>query len=376
MSYEITLDYLPVGYATTNTKEGKEAKFNGQGFSSTDEGDDFIVLLEGMPTTALSKIATTVPFSPSTVDHLLVIIRRDQSATVYLNELTITLGVKTKRDTEKGQLIFEDDIADIERLTFEGVSIPKDAGYFFLFSTGWRKGLVYDFGPLLSYPSQPFVDRNYDLEPLLGRYAAYLQFQHLFNITNVEWAQLLGQKWFPFISLKVETVKNMLRYVKTGSSVDDLLMPISKEIVSNAAIIKTNWQSNPVFADHVVMFEKALDEYLEEDYISANAILYPRIEGLLRTYHQIVNPSGGTSQDKLVDSAIGVLPSSKRWMLLPEKFDHYLRQVYFESFDRINPSNLSRHSVAHGVAPAMLFDLKAATIGFLTLQQLSYYLHV
>jgi hypothetical protein len=59
---------------------------------------------------------------------------------------------------------------------------------------------------------------------------------------------------------------------------------------------------------------------------------------------------------------------------LPNNFQCYLEEVYFANFDPRNPDVLSRHSVAHGVAVAQDFSLKAATIGLLILDQLSFYL--
>jgi hypothetical protein len=42
-------------------------------------------------------------------------------------------------------------------------------------------------------------------------------------------------------------------------------------------------------------------------------------------------------------------------LLLPDNFVHYLREVYFANFDPKNPNVFSRHSIAHGVAPAADF---------------------
>jgi hypothetical protein len=61
-------------------------------------------------------------------------------------------------------------------------------------------------------------------------------------------------------------------------------------------------------------------------------------------------------------------------LLLPNNFRRYLEDVYFAHFDPNNPDVLSRHSVAHGVAPADDYSLKGASVGLLILDQLSFYL--
>jgi hypothetical protein len=52
----------------------------------------------------------------------------------------------------------------------------------------------------------------------------------------------------------------------------------------------------------------------------------------------------------------------------------FLKDVYFAGFDPVSPSGLSRHTVAHGVAPSEDFNLKSGTMGFLILEQIRYYL--
>jgi hypothetical protein len=153
-----------------------------------------------------------------------------------------------------------------------------------------------------------------------------------------------------------------------------MLDDIANDVSRNADIMRQRWKTMPVFADHISIFNHALDRYIEGDYISATALLYPRIEGVMRTHHQNVNPAQKPSADNLVTSAVNIASLVPRNMLLPERFDHYLREVYFKNFDPSNPTDLSRHTASHGVTPAHLFDRKGATLGFLIAEQMSYYL--
>ena len=96
----------------------------------------------------------------------------------------------------------------------------------------------------------------------------------------------------------------------------------------------------------------------------------------MRNFHLSKNPSERASQGNLVRSVIdhgetARLPFS---LALPKKFRNYLTDIYFAGFVPQNPQGLSRHTVSHGVAPAAEFSKKGATLGFLTLLQLSCYL--
>jgi hypothetical protein len=320
-------------------------------------------------------LISSANFKPSTVDHLLVIIRRDKTATVYVNELNFKLSVQVKRGIEKIEKdapVYDDNIADIERVIIDNVSIPSDAGFAFLFSHGWRKGLFYDFSPLAS---ETLENRNYDLEVLLGHYWSYLAFQYFFKIRDSEWDQMFNQKWFPFISLQPTTIQSIINHIRAGWDIDELLEPIAREVADGAESMREKWKRNEIFHDHLSLLDKGLERFLAQDYISAISILYPRIEGVMRTHHMRVNPSvSKQSQENLIISSIKGQGITPRNLLLPERFDCYLKKIYFASFNPTNLSVLSRHSVAHGVAPVDLFDLKAATISLLILEQLSFYL--
>ena len=150
---------------------------------------------------------------------------------------------------------------------------------------------------------------------------------------------------------------------------------IAREVADCAESMRETWKRNEIFRDHLSFLDKGLERFLAQDYISAISILYPRIEGVMRTHHMRVNPSVSKhSPENLVISSIKGQGITPRNLLLPERFDRYLTKIYFAGFNPKNPSVLSRHSVAHGVAPVDLFNLKAATISLLILEQLSFYL--
>ncbi|QDV37707.1 hypothetical protein [Tautonia plasticadhaerens] len=213
MSIEVKTDGVPAGYTIKGARSGELCPVIVREFTSSEDGDLFISRLEGLPSELIGLLPSENRIFCSMVDNLLAIIRRDRTATLYVNELAIRLGIRAKRAIQAGQAILDDDIADIEDFGFVGVEIPLDAGIVVLFSQGWRKGLYYDLGSL---HGEVATSRDYDLGRMLAQHYAYLGFQHLFKITDEEWAELLAHQWFPFISLRQSTIKDMIGKVRSG----------------------------------------------------------------------------------------------------------------------------------------------------------------
>ena len=371
MPYQIQLDHLPLGYAATAARPGEKVWVCSRRFVSSEDGAEFLTLIEGFPSDVVGKLSQAPGISCSTIDHMLVVIRRDKTATVYVNELKMTVEMQSKRDLKAGEAVFVDDIADIRGLRIDGVEIPPDSGVAFVFSKGWRKGYFFDFEPLHG------TAREYDFEKQSAQYLAYLFFQHMFGLSDEDWGTLFQQGWFPFISLKEETVKQILACVRNAWSVDELhLDAIVNEVESLLEPKLEGWRKNTVFKDHIRLIERAIERYREGDYESPCAILYPRIEGIMHSHQKLADGRGTRKQTRLVRSVMDAGKKGRHTysLLLPEKFQHYLQDVYFADFDPDDPQGLSRHTVAHGVAPEEEFSRKGATIGFLLLAQLSYYL--
>jgi hypothetical protein len=379
MPYEITFENLPAGYAVSSGREGEQVPLAIREFTSSEDGDLFINRLEGIPSEIIRMLPSKSRIKSSIVDHMLVIIRQDKTATVYVNEIFFLAEIINKgRDVEAGQPIYADDIADIRKLSFKDknlkdIIIPPDAGILFLFSEGWRKGLYYDFKPLVG--KNPEL-RDYDLEMLCGQFSAYLGFQHLFKVSEDEWNTLIAQQWFPFISLKKRTIEEIVNYARNKWDIDALTEKIANEVAGMIPALLNKWEKNKLFELHFALFKQAAERFLEKDYISATAILYPRIEGLMRTYHLASNKTAKPTQKNLVASVVQAKAPERHdhSLLLPNNFRRYLEEVYFANFDPNDPKVLSRHTVSHGVAPAENFSLKGSIIGLLILDQLSFYI--
>ncbi|MBI3941719.1 MAG: hypothetical protein HY326_01795 [Chloroflexi bacterium] len=373
MPFEITFEMLPVGYILSPARAGEEVDFVSSEFTSSEDGDLFVSRLEGIPNDIISKLPPEKNFQPSIIDHLLAIIRKDKTATAYVNEVNTIMTFVSKRKVTKGEMVSTNDMADIEKVRFEGIEIPNDVGVVYVFSVGWRKAMFFDFGPINS--NNP-VNRQYDIERQLAQFHAYLLFQDFYKITEDEWGKLIDQQWFPFISLNVSTVKKILSYSKNGWNVDELLPKIREELVNEFDALVDKWKGIPFSIVHLPFLENAINRYIAEDYMSTIAILFPRIEGIMRSFFDELKFDEKATQTNLVGSVFFYKDEERNpfSLLLPRNFRRYLLEVYFAKFDPKGPKPLSRNTVSHGVADASDFSLKGATISFLILDQLFYYL--
>jgi hypothetical protein len=369
MPYDIKFDTRPAGVCVEAVRKGETVKVRVVEFVSEEDGDTLIDRLEGFVSDFLARLPADPPLQPNQVQHLLAIVRSDNTATVYVNELKPRGMVQVKRDFKAGDAVFADDIADVHRMDFEGVTIPDDAGFLLYFSVGWRRAVFFDLAPLAP-DRRP---REYDVGAQLAQFYAQLMFQRRFKITAREWKNLFDGQWFPFITLKEATIRKLISHASNDWPLDDLSEAISQEIKHIVPNLVARWKATPSFTEHMPFLEKAAEHYLHDDFISAATMLYPRIEGILRSHQQKSDVGAPASQKGLSASATKKSEAERHAStpLLPSKFREYLEQVYFAAFDPKDPKiKVSRNSVGHGVAAAEECSLKAATIGILLVNQL------
>jgi hypothetical protein len=201
-------------------------------------------------------------------------------------------------------------------------------------------------------------------------------FQDRFKIFDEEWKKIIDQKWFPFISLNADLIREIINHAKNSWEIDDLLPKIQSYIDADIERLEKKWTNMSILEAHHPFIQKAISHYKSGDYISSVSVLYPRIEGIMRDFYLLEEPMEKATQKKLVDTIIKAKDLNQKpySVLLPEKFRDFLINVYFENFDPKEEKPLSRHSVSHGVAEAKTFSLKGAIIGFLCLDQLTFYL--
>ena len=210
MFVEIDLENPPAGYLLSSTKKGEYAQVAYREFTSTEDGQNFIKRLEGLPNDILQRLPSQI--LPSQIDHMLAVCRRDGKADVYVNELDIHANIRIAKSMKAGEEVLKDDIVDIEDVKL-GVQIPDDAGVLFVFSIGWRKGLFYDFEPI-SGPDPPL--RQYDVSAVFGQVYCHVLFQERFSISDAEWDALFSAQWFPFMGLSYKLIDTLTSHIRSG----------------------------------------------------------------------------------------------------------------------------------------------------------------
>lgn len=369
MSVEVDLGNPPGGYALTSARDGDYVQVAYREFTSTEDGQHFIQRLEGHPNDILQRLPSQI--SPSQVDHMLAICRRDGKADVYVNELDLRLLPRVARSMKAGEKVRKDDIADIEGFEL-GVQIPDDTGFLLVFSVGWRKGLFYDFGPISGPDPQP---RQYHVGAVLGQAYGHVLFQERFSISEAEWKALFCAQWFPFAGLSNEKIDALISHIQSGWNPDENLDDIVAETKSRVPQMLESWSKHPSFLPHFDLLKHAVERFQGDDPVSCTALLFPRIEGILRTHHSILDTQLPPKPENLTELAIAAKIENDKCLLLPRRFAAYLRDVYFANFDPDTENiEVSRHSIAHGVANPSKFDYKSALIGILTVHQLFYFL--
>lgn len=370
MPYHIKFERAPAGYSLASAKEGDEhVRVAFRELLTSEDGMALIQRLEGFPSEIIGMLPTEARIRPSQIDHLLIHFDHDGNAVVYVNELSQIGIVRVRNDFKIGQAVYEDDIVDVNQLRFEGIDIPKEHGVLVVFSKGWRKGLYFDFEPI--HPERK--PRNYDLWEALGQAYNYLWFQEVLALTDDVWEALFAAQWFPFVGLRSRTINELLGWIRSGQSADEILPNATNDVRERLPLLRKRWESSSIFAGHEDLLNRAAERFEAKDWMSASAILYPRIEGVLRNVAKTTNAASfGQSALAEAPAAAGGLSRTSR--LLPQKFQKYLKDVYFKSFDPNLPATLSRHSVGHGVAPPAEFSEKAAVLGFLIIEQIFYHM--
>ena len=374
--FEIKLDSIPAGYVMNACKPGEQVEIVLKEFRSSEDGDLFISRLEGFPRQMLNLIRQkyNLVMWESSIGNMVSVIRKDKTVSLYINVPTkVKMQMKVPRSIEAGTPISRNDISDIQEMVFEGVDIPKDAGVFMIFSAGWRRGLYFDFTPLPPH----LAERDYDINLVIGSYYSYLLFRDRFKLSDSDWENLFRNQWFPFISLSEKSISDILSHNINGWNIDDLLPQIKDEVLAILPEKLRLWENIEAFKPHIRFFQEAYEQYKDEKDISCISVLFPRIEGVIRTFQTLTDQPERPDQQDLAKTVISDTVNAKHIIyspLLPLKFNKYLAEVYFSNFDPTEEDNpLSRNTVCHGIASEELFSLKASTLGFLILSQLAYY---
>ncbi len=375
MPVTLQLNGLPLGVSVGHAAaEDETVSVRTKEFLSSEDGNDLITRLEGITGTFPSVVGQKGAVLASQVDNFLAIVSKDCKATVYCNELQQVARVRVKRAIKAGEGVSKNDIADIDSLELRDASstpiqIPADHGFELVFSVGWRKCLYYDYSVFV----EGTPNRTDNLPTLFGQFYAQLLFQELYSMKDQQWDAMTARGWFPFIWMTDQDRKNLIGFCDR----DDPPLSIFEGICTNfKAVVQErtkSWKRSTLFGDHNEFIAAAVERFLEGDYVSCISVLYPRIEGLLRGLHLGIGSTTNASQAALASNL--VKNQFQHSLLLPRRFQKYLTDFYFQAFDQTSSDvPLSRHTIGHGVSRAADYDFIRASLGFMILDQMFYYL--
>jgi hypothetical protein len=367
MRMEVQFRERFAGFSVAPARAGERAIVALSEFVSSEDGSEFLQRVEG-----LEVLFQQIPGCPprEAIASFVGAIAPDLSATILINEPSIA-KMRINRAVEQGEPVSADDIIEVERIDL-GISVPADSAIVCINSLGWRKSLFYDFGPLAIPP----IVRTYDLERQLGLQHGYLMFQEHFRIDDAVWEELLRQGWFPFRYLPRSIVEKVLGAARAGWAIDELLDETAVLLRIDDALRRAiSLFDRPALATHRDLFAHTVDRFGARDFKSVVALIYPRIEGMLRSIPD-VDQGDHSSPSKLIDGVTARYEEhAGPWgLLLPARFRRYLDEVIFRKWHPPeDPTFASRHTVSHGVAPQEAFDRSAAAVGLLAAVQLALY---
>lgn len=369
--FEILIEgKLVVGFSIDAARAGNNVRVAQRCFLTDYDGDLFFTCLDQISRIYLRDWMPSSRKKESAISNCLIFIQKNNEAEVFIN-IPTAMQIISKRSIEKGGEIYREDIADLIRVEFPGIQMKSDCAVIYIFSKGWRRGLYFDLLPVQPQSSH----RTSDLETLFASFHSYLLFPEVHRLEPNVKEKMFECGWFPFIRILGRHFEEIYNTLKNEFPLIEVEMKVVDSFDEKSIRgMKDAWMTKEVFKKHKTFIETAIDKFIEKDYISAIHILYPRIEGLMRYIY--IGESGKPTSKKLVDKLTA--PVAKKSidlsLFVPEDFNEYLKQFYFSSFDLGKSKiNLSRHSLAHGVAKEEDFSKIRAFQAILVLDQIFHY---
>ncbi|MGU3192385.1 hypothetical protein ACVYF0_18190 [Vibrio cholerae] len=373
--YQIQLDEILAGYSLSTSQGGELVSVQYRGYVLQSQGREFIRKAEGVVSKVLSKLP--VPTSPQDVKTLVVIIKQNLEADVYINECDVLASAVASKSVNKGDLIYKNDLYHIHSVDLSGVNFSNDCSYIVLLSQGWDRVFYYDFGPTIDSEDRKLID--YDVHRFLGLGLSASLFFEMFDLMPEEWEKIINTGWFPFSFLTYQQQKNLINHIKYDWDMTAIIAEINKVFIEGKDEWLTGLQANEAICKHLSLIEKSLIHHTNGDYESSIHMLYPRLEALLREDFISKNPSMQGRKQQLLASHIGTNITSHSHELsryFPEKFSEYILKSYFKDFDpNVESDFVSRNTLSHGSVGASALSLSSSIVGFLILDQIHRYTH-
>ena len=328
----------------------------------------------------------------NSLNSFLILIHRDLSADIYLNNFPIEIKCRVKGSLKEGVLISNNDIADIVELRFPGIDIQESDKVICCLKVGWKFGLYLNCvrNPHLvqkEIDSSEFEEVELEVSNIaqtqtqLGRLYRYLAFQYVYQSLESEpiFQKMVSDGWFPFVEILGNEYKTLFETYQNDNFGYDDKVKILLENFDETRLkkITDKWWENPFFQEKHELLQTGIDAFLRGtklDYISCVKNLYPEIEGILRSVYRADHEGGAYRIQKLLEHLLEVGKrnvADDHSLLLPQDFLKYLNDSFFKDFDPATATDdLSRNSVSHGAASTKGYSAERALQALLTLDQI------
>lgn len=374
MPYEIKLSAPPAGFAAETCEGPGEINVYVKGLFTSESGPLFYKMLDGLTQGYLDPHLSEGPRSVSNINYVLVIVQRNLTATVYVDELVFESMIQPKRSVKKGEGIVKEDIADVADFKLihpetGEISIGNDEGVYLLSRVGWKQFFYFDLEPLVGKP------REVPFGKMLAACWTLLTFDEVFRLTETDFKKLFDIGWFPFVGILGAPFENLSNAITDNVDPTKAIERICDAFDSEALdkMLK-RFESYAFLEEHIPFLETGIERLKAGDYLSSVHVVWPRIEGLMRKLLGYSNerPSQRKLAESLRDHVVTNKPFSQ--LYLPVRFCEYLLAVYFKDFVPTEVEvEISRHSLAHGTASSTVFSKHKALIGLLIVEQIAYY---
>lgn len=343
------------------------------GFFTSEDGDLFLRMLEGIPNTLVDSLPFDMRTIPSNINHMLVLFHRDRTASVYVNEILFLTEVEVGDDAQKEGTIREDDITSVERMVPEGIDISNEDGLMVLISVGWRKGLFFDFRPLQDgTPST----RQFDLSRVLGRVHSYLLFQNRHRITDDQYGKLTEQKWFPFTIFDARLVGEMLDLLQHPKTLDQMIPKVRRFVDAKLQWLEDECLQADLSDDWPSLVRQVFASYSEGDYDGSMSASRQCILHLLQgcRYCTVVLDTGAALPLVRSIDAVKKGPCSQHSELLPVRFKNFIECVFLKSIAPDAPDKDASDSTETAEETEESRQrIQGALVGILCLHQLVFF---
>ena len=360
----------------------------------TSDDSIFYKYIEEMSTTYL--YATSYKIGVNSICSFLILIHRDLSADIYINDFPIEIKCQSKRTLKENEMISDNDIADIIELRFPGIDIQESDKVICCLKIGWKFGLYFNFvrNPNLvqkEIGSSEFeeveleVSNIVQMQSQLGQLYRYLAFQYVYQSLKSEplFEKMVADGWFPFVEILGNEYKTLFETYQNDKFTYDDEVKILLDSFNEPRLkkITNKWWENPLFQEKRELLQAGIDAFLggtKSDYINCIKTLYSEIEGIMRSLY--FEDSGERTRhiQKLIARLIEVgerRVEDDQSLLLPRYFSSYLVENIFKEFDpETGDVDLSRHSALHGVALGEDYTPERALQALLTLDQIYFFL--